>query len=313
MSQNQKTKYVVADTFNIQAPKSATVVGMKEPSDYVPEFIESYEFREEHIRDCLAWWKFASRGEGLFLTGPTGSGKSSLLLQIASRLNWPVQRITGHARLEFSDLVGRPVIQSDGSMAFQYGPLAHAMKEGHMFLLDELDMLDPGVSAGLNGIVQGEPLTIPENGGEVIHPHPDFRFVATGNTAGGGDDGFYAGTTRQNEAFLDRFWVVFVDYPEKETELRILSASVDNMEQSQIEKFVDVANEVRKQFTNDQIEVTFSTRVLTRWAQMTGFFYAVSAKGQSPVHYAADRAILNRAEPETRQAVHEIVQRFFGE
>ena len=309
---SQKTQFVLPDTFGINAPRSVEITGCSDATEYVPELIEDYEFRQDLLRDVLAWWELAPRGEGLFLTGPTGSGKSSLVLQVAAKVNWSVQRVTGHARLEFSDLVGRPVIQTDGSMTFQYGPLAHAMKEGHLFLLDELDMLDPGTSAGLNGIVQGEPLTIPENGGEVIHPHPDFRIAASGNTAGGGDDGFYVGTSRQNEAFLDRFWVIQVDYPEAETEKRILSSTV-NFEEERIEKFVEVANEIRRLYEKEELELTLSTRVLVRWANMSGFFYAVSAHNRSPVHYALDRALLFRAEPESREAIHEIVQRHFGE
>lgn len=309
-----KKKYVIADTFEINAPKSVRVTGFDEScaGDFTPEIEAGYTFRADLLRDVLAWWEFAPQGDGLFLTGPTGSGKSSLILQIAGRLNWPVRRITGHARLEFSDLAGRPVIQTDGSMGFEYGPLAHSMKEGSLFLIDEMDMLDPGVAAGLNGIVQGEPLTIPENGGEVIKSHPDFRIVATGNTTGNGDEGIYHGTSRQNEAFMDRFWIVHVDYPGEEDEEKILQSAI-SLTDDAIKQFVSTAGEIRRLFVEGAIEITLSTRVLLRWARLTQFFYAVSKNDQSPVHYALDRALLFRAEPETREAVHEVVQRIFGE
>lgn len=309
-----KKKYVIADIFEINAPKSVWVTGLDEScsGDFTPEIEAGYTFRTDLLRDVLAWWEFAPQGDGLFLTGPTGSGKSSLILQIAARLNWPVRRITGHARLEFSDLVGRPVIQTDGSMAFEYGPLAHSMKEGSLFLIDEMDMLDPGVAAGFNGIVQGEPLTIPENGGEVIKQHPDFRIVTTGNTTGNGDEGFYHGVFRQNEAFMDRFWIVHVDYPGEEDEEKILQSAIC-LTGDAIKQFVRAAGEIRRLFVEGAIEITLSTRVLLRWARLTQFFYAVSKNDQSPVHYALDRALLFRAEPETREAVHEVVQRIFGE
>lgn len=308
----EKQKLSIADMFGVNVPKKAKVVGLSTSDINTPEVDTQYSFRLDLLRDVLAWWNYAPKGEGIYLTGPTGSGKSSLILQIMARLGWPVQRVTGHTRMEFSDLVGRPVIQTDGSMGFQYGPLARAMKEGHLFLLDELDMLDPGTSAGLNGIVQGEPLTIAENGGEVITPHPDFRVAATGNTVGDGDDGFYVGVSRQNEAFMDRFWVVHVDYPEPEIEGEILQ-QVSSLDKKGVKPFLDVAAEVRKQHTQGMLDVTFSTRVLKRWAQMTEFFYSVSAQDKSPVHYALDRALLFRAEETTRNGVHEIAQRYFGE
>ena len=73
-------------------------------------------------------------------------------------------------------------------MAYQYGPLALAMRHGGLFLLDEFDLLDPSTAAGLNSILDGSPLCIPENGGEIIEPHEMFRFVATANTNGGSDE-----------------------------------------------------------------------------------------------------------------------------
>ncbi len=46
--------------------------------------------------------------------------------------------------------------------------------------------------AGLNSVLDGSPLCITENGGELIKPHLMFRFVATANTKScGADSGQY--------------------------------------------------------------------------------------------------------------------------
>ncbi len=66
--------YSIADTFGITAPASMKVEGF-EPSQnpYVPKE-KSYVFRKDHLRDVLAFLG-SPNGDGLYLTGPTGSGK----------------------------------------------------------------------------------------------------------------------------------------------------------------------------------------------------------------------------------------------
>lgn len=95
--------------------------------------------------------------------------------------------------MELSDLVGQFVL-IEGSTRFVHGPLAVALREGHLLLLNEIDLMDPAELAGLNDVIEGHPLVIPQNGGEVIRPHPKFRVFATGNSAGAGDTtGLYPG------------------------------------------------------------------------------------------------------------------------
>ena len=196
---------------------------------------------------------------------------------------------------------------------YVYGPLAMAMKEGHWFLLDEIDLLDPATAAGLNGIVEGRPLTIPEKGGEVIKPASGFRFIATANTAGSGDrSGLYQGTLRQNGAFLDRFWMVEVDYPDEIQEKQILAKAMPSLADTVRDALVSYANEIRKLFIKGEIEVTFSTRTLVRWAKLVYLFRPASTEGKNPIIHALDRALGYRAEPESREALHELAQRVFG-
>ena len=174
--------YSIADTFGISAPASMTVEGfVPAQNPYVP-VNKPYVFRKDHLRDVLAFLGFPN-GDGLYLTGPTGSGKTSLLEQVAARLHWGVHAVTGHGRLELNDLLGQYRLAEGGAMHWIDGPLTLAVRLGHVLLLNEIDAVDPAELIGLNEIVEGKPLTIPQTGA-VIMPHPKFRLVATGNSRG---------------------------------------------------------------------------------------------------------------------------------
>ena len=57
----------------------------------VPKLDSSYMFQREFVRDIRAWL-MEPDGDGLYISGPTGCGKTSGVMQLAARLNWPVSR-----------------------------------------------------------------------------------------------------------------------------------------------------------------------------------------------------------------------------
>lgn len=313
--------YSIATTFGINLDPSVTVEGRADVGNpFVPEKDDGFFFNQDNLSDVLAWIKMGCK-EPLFLTGPTGSGKTSLIKQVAARLHIPVQEITGHGRLEVPDMIGRVGILGGDTM-FLDGPLTAAYREGAWFLLNEQDLLDPSTNAGLNGILERAPLTLLENSGEVVKPNLGFAFIATANTAGGGDlNGSYLGTNHQNAAFMDRFLMMCVDYPSAEAELALLQKRFVHLQPRILESMIKVANEVRNLYKGQEsnvagasgvsFEITFSTRTLIRWGGLMEFFQ--KKPGINLPQYTLDRALGLRAEPTTRVALHSIVQHIMGD
>lgn len=315
-------KYFGADVFSsvydgekrIEMPANLRILGFSDDKNpAVPIAHENYVFRREVLRDLLGFLR-KPNNDALFITGPTGSGKTSAVLESCARLNWPVQSLTLNSRFEFAQLTGHFTFSASApgeapQMRFQYGPLATAMKYGHVLILNEVDLADAGELAGLNDILEGRPLVLAENAGEVLHPHPMFRVICTANSCGNGDNsGRYAGVQQQNLAFLDRFRFLEVPYQDPRVEEELLMQLVPTMKPV-LGGMVQLANEIRKLFTEGRLSVTLSTRTLVRWAQIAQDF----RNSPNSLEYGLKRVLLIRSEPEESQAIVGLCRTVFGD
>ncbi|MCB5162955.1 AAA family ATPase [Marinomonas algarum] len=314
-------KYSVAETFNLEGvPSKVSALGYEENDNpFIPSKDENYTFRKEIIREVTAFLK-SPFGDALYVTGPTGSGKTSGITEIAARLHWPVQQITANGRMELCDLIGHHALVSPNPgdtpiMKFMYGPLATAMKNGHILLINEIDLADPAELSGLNDVLEGRPLVISQNGGEIIKPHPMFRVIATGNSTGSGDtSGLYQGVMMQNLAAMDRYRFIKIGYADQSTEMDILERVAPSLNDNLRAGMVKTANEVRNLFMGEngddgQISVTMSTRTLVRWAKLTLQFRGAP----NTLKYALDQALLTRASKEEGEAILRIAKDVFGD
>ena len=284
-------EFAVNRTFDLAAlPDAVRVPGFDAPGPLTPARNPDYRFRPGLLSDLLAWHKGLVAGhhhDGLWLTGPMGSGKSSLVVETAARLHLNLVQVNARRRLELADLVGH-LTAVGGDVLFQDGPLATAARHGWWLLVNEADLLDPGELAGFNTLLDGGPLVIPENGGEVVVPAPGFGLLCTANTVGAGDaTGLYAGAQRLNAALLDRFWVVEVDYPAPDEEAALVAATAPALPAELVRRMVEVAQEVRRLFRGADegpaaVEMPFSTRALMRWAYLVQQFRGRRARCTTP-------------------------------
>lgn len=158
--------------------------------------------------------RLASAGLNVLMTGPAGSGKTTIAYQIAQALGRDFSMISLTAGASESQLLGRYLPTGAGG-AFEYSdtPFIRAYEKGGVFLLDEFDAADPNMAVILNAATaNGHFFNDYRRDQPRVTRHPDTIILAAANTYGTGADAIYAGRNQLDAATLDRFYIVHVDY-----------------------------------------------------------------------------------------------------
>jgi len=266
-------KYSIAKTFGFALGKDSDVNGFVERTQAVPDIDPEYKFPAEATKIVLLGLQ---TNRPTMVHGPTGSGKSTLIEQIAARINYPVMRVNHHKDMYSYDIVGQKKIE-DGNTAFEYGPAAIAMRQPMILVMDEWDATNPEVALLYQSLLERKSdgsrlgsLVLTANSGERLDSDPNFRIVATSNTTGLGDDkGYYQGTEVQNIAFVSRFLLrVKLDYMEQKDERELLKKKFPGLSEEEATGFSKVANLIRKRFEAGELNVPYSIRDLINWVDL---------------------------------------------
>ena len=287
------------------------VKGFADPTDRVPVLDSTYKFDPDTTLAILAGF---SHNRRVMIQGYHGTGKSTHIEQVASRLNWPTVRVNLDSHISRIDLIGKDAIKlKDGKQVtdFQEGILPWALRTPTAIVFDEYDAGRADVMFVIQRVleVDGKLTLLDQN--KVITPHPYFRIFSTANTVGLGDTtGLYHGTQQINQGQMDRWSLVStLNYLSVEAETTIVLSKVPNFNtdtgRKTIKQMVTVAELSRTAFMSGDLSTVMSPRTVISWAQNTEIFKNVG--------YAFRLSFLNKCDELERQTVAEFYQRCFDE
>jgi len=278
--------------------------------EHVPDLDPDYIFDRDTTMAILAGF---ARNRRVMITGYHGTGKSTHIEQVATRLNWPCVRINLDSHVSRIDLVGKDaIVLQEGKQIteFKDGILPWALQNNVALCFDEYDAGRPDVMFVIQRVLEVSGRLTLLDQRRVIRPHPAFRLFATANTVGLGDtSGLYHGTQQINQGQMDRWSIVTtLNYLPHDKEVDIVLSKATHYRTPEgrdiVNRMVRVADLTRNAFINGDLSTVMSPRTVITWAE--------NAKIFEDIPFAFRITFLNKCDEVERSTVAEYYQRCFG-
>jgi len=220
----------------------------------LPDFVETKQVKDITNR-ALAYIK---AGFPIHFRGASGTGKTTLAMHIASKIQRPVVMIHGDEEFSTSDLVGgeygyrfRKVVdrfvsrvlkvEEDMIKRWVDNRLTVACKYGFTLIYDEFTRSRPEANNILLSILQEKMMDLPVGRGEepYLKVDPEFTAIFTSNPEE------YAGVHRSQDALRDRMITIDLDHYDKGTEIAITRAKSGILKKD-AEKIVNIVRDLRE-------------------------------------------------------------------
>ncbi|MDX2271460.1 MAG: gas vesicle protein GvpN [Cyanobacteriota bacterium] len=183
--------------------------------------------------------RYLQSGFAIHLRGPSGTGKTTLAMHLASLMGRPIMLIYGDDRFDSSDLIGgrtgythkrvvdnyiHSVVKTEDDLQQRWvdARLTLACREGFTLIYDEFNRSRPEANNALLSALEEKLLVMPpdSNRSEYLRVHPQFRAIFTSNPEE------YHGVHKTQDALIDRMITMDMGEPDIETEREILVARV---------------------------------------------------------------------------------------
>lgn len=217
------TDQIPARAFGFHSDK--TVLGFKQTLSRVGRIVPidvTHAFDPMFFEQMRLWWEWKDTRAPLFISGPTGCGKTSGVLQFLARVRCPAITFTCRAHTDKNDLVGNYAVVESGGFVWQDGPAALAWRYGLTLVINEFTLAPAEVWVSANDILEGDAI-VNERTGEVIERHANARVIITDNTLPAGDDSEYLSRNDQDASVIDRCWHIRMHYLDGPTEAAMLT------------------------------------------------------------------------------------------
>jgi len=302
-------KVSVRQTFGIDTEMSVDAFSKR--NEFVPAIDNNYKFDRDTTLAILSGFAFNKR---VLIQGYHGTGKSTHIEQVASRLNWPCVRVNLDSHISRVDLIGKDaIILKDNKQVteFREGVLPWSIQNPVALVFDEYDAGRPDVMFVIQRVLEQEGSFTLLDKNKVLRQNKFFRLFATTNTVGLGDtSGLYHGTQQINQGQMDRWNIITtLNYLSFEKEFEIILAKnqkLNNVKGKEIiSNMIKVASLTRKGFVNGDISTVMSPRTVLHWADNFEIF--------KDTGYSFRVTFLNKCDDLEKNIIAEYYQRCFGE
>jgi nitric oxide reductase NorQ protein len=151
----------------------------------------------------------------MMLKGPTGCGKTRFIEHMAWKLGQPLITVSCHEDMTASDLVGRYLLDADGTV-WHDGPLTLAVRYGAICYLDEIVEARQDTTVVIHSLTDDRRMLPLEKKNEVVRAHPDFHLVISYNP------GYQSVLKDLKESTKQRFGAIDFGYPDAALEAEIV-------------------------------------------------------------------------------------------
>ncbi|MDD1780694.1 CbbQ/NirQ/NorQ/GpvN family protein [Enterovibrio sp. ZSDZ35] len=195
----------------------------------------------------------------MMLKGPTGCGKTRFIEHMAWRLARPLITISCHEDMTASDLIGRYLLDANGTY-WQDGPLTTAARIGAICYLDEVVEARQDTTVAIHSLTDYRRTLSLEKKGELLHAHEDFQLVISYNP------GYQTLMKDLKTSTKQRFAALEFSYPDAETEATIVCHET-GLPRETADRLIQVAKHARN-LVGHGLNEGISTRLLVYTAQL---------------------------------------------
>ena len=219
-----------------------------------PDFVET-KYVKDITKRALS---YINAGFPVHFRGPSGTGKTTFAMHLASKIGRPVVMIHGDEEFTTSSLVGgeygyrvRKVVDRFISRVYKMeedlvkhwvdNRLTIACRNGYTLLYDEFTRSRPEANNILLSILQEKIMDMPagREGEPYLKVDPNFTAIFTSNPEE------YAGVHRSQDALRDRMVTMDLDFFDYETEVAITQAK-SKLSRKDVEIIVNIVRGLRE-------------------------------------------------------------------